>query len=429
MSTARRIDLAPDQALPQRDLLLDPDGIARRFSARLGSRGRIEIDRCERLRIKYSPGASLRVLHRIRVGGSSYTIATRVFTGGRSESAFERAAASAVPCGPLLPVAHDRDLDAVCWTFPNDRKITSLSALANPPSMFAGIFTDQWARSRVVAYAPEKCVTAQCLSDSGNLLAYAKAYSEEERCSYDIYQALLKKISNAKSGLRIPRALIYSEEHRLLLLEPVAGLRIADLDDAKRPSGFHRLGGAIAGLHGLPVPDGLPRFERLDPDRLLEASQVVGRARPDVRELASKLAQELCDRRDALKEAEVCAHGDVHPKNGILQNDGVALIDLDQAGPGPAAADLGSLLAALRYCRCVGALSPAGEDELASAFLSGYGEVRELPPRTSLRWHMAAALLAERALRAVNRIREEGLKHMSELLLDSWNLLTEEGHE
>ena len=58
MSRAARVNLATDPALPQRDLLLDLGEVSKRLSAQLASGGAIKIDRCERLRIKYSPGAS-----------------------------------------------------------------------------------------------------------------------------------------------------------------------------------------------------------------------------------------------------------------------------------------------------------------------------------------------------------------------------------
>lgn len=425
MSRASRINLATDAALPQRDLLLDVDEVARRFSARLGRGGAVRIDRCERLRIKYSPGASLRVLHRIQVGSCSYTVAARAFTEGRSESAFKRAAKKAVLCGDLLPVARDAELDAVYWTFPNDRKITNLSALATPPEAIANLGDARWVESRIVAYAPEKCVTARCLSDRNELLAYVKIYSDEEPCSGSLYDALWKNMERTGSKLRIPRVIAYSEPYRALFLEPISGRRIADLDAAKRPCGFRRFGSALAALHSLPVPDDLPAFERLDADRLRKAAEVIAQARPDVAELARRLAQELCDRRTALTDASVCLHGDAHPKNGIHQNDSVALIDLDQAGAGAAAADVGSLLAALCYYRRSGLISSADEQELASSFMRGYAELRELPDRHSLRWHTAAALMAERALRAVSRIRREGLEHLNDLLSDSMRLLTE----
>ncbi|HEX5733907.1 MAG TPA: phosphotransferase [Blastocatellia bacterium] len=424
-----RVNLAIDPALPQRDLLLDVGEVVRRLSARLGSAGPIKIDSCERLRIKYSPGASLRLLHRMQIGTASYTVAAHAFTEGRSKPAFERAKEKAISCEPLLPIVRDAELDTVFWTFPNERKITNLSALQTPPARLANLFDSNWTRSRIVAYAPEKCVTAECLNDEGELLAYAKVYSDGEPSSFALYDRLWQSISAARSSLRIPRALAYSEECRTLFLEPIAGRRITDLSSAARPDGFRRLGAALAALHSLAVPDDLPPFSRLDPDRLQKAAVIIGQARPDVRELADEVAKELCEMWTAPADSRVCLHGDVHPKNGIIQNSHAALIDLDQAGAGPAAADLGSLLAALRYSRCVGILSPADERRLRRAFLSGYSEVRELPERRCLRWHVAAALLAERALRSVSRIRQEGLHRLNELLIDCRRLLSEERYE
>ncbi len=95
---------------------------------------------------------------------------------------------------------------------------------------------------------------------------------------------------------------------------------------------------------------------------------------------------------------------------------GVALIDLDQVATGPAAADIGSLLAAFRYAAIVGAISPAAERAYSDAFCAGYGRVRELPDPETLRRHLAAALISERALRAVTRVRRRGLAALATLL-------------
>src|ERR1700760_1606288 len=122
MTAAPCFELISDSAFPQRDLLLDSAQMAQRLSAHIGANGPVAIQRCERTRVKYQPGKSLRVLYRIQVNGCSYTIATRAFIDGRSKSAFERAANKAVANGPLLPVGRDTELDLVYWTFPNDRK-------------------------------------------------------------------------------------------------------------------------------------------------------------------------------------------------------------------------------------------------------------------------------------------------------------------
>jgi Ser/Thr protein kinase RdoA (MazF antagonist) len=153
------------------------------------------------------------------------------------------------------------------------------------------------------------------------------------------------------------------------------------------------------------------------------AANSIGLVRPDLAQLASELCDALCLQKKELNEPAVCLHGDVHPKNGILLENGVALIDLDQASVGPSAADLGSLLAALRYERHIGLLTESSERALANVFLIGYQQFGMLPEPESLRWHMAAGLFAERAFRAVSRIRLPGLQCLPELLMDAMHLL------
>ena len=99
-----------------------------------------------------------------------------------------------------------------------------------------------------------------------------------------------------------------------------------------------------------------------------------------------------------------------------MSDRGVVLIDLDQVCVGPAAADLGGLLATLTAARCVGDLSAGAERRLREAVLGGYAEAATPPAANSLRWHLAAALLVERALRSVHRVREAGLDHLDAVL-------------
>ncbi len=106
-------------------------------------------------------------------------------------------------------------------------------------------------------------------------------------------------------------------------------------------------------------------------------------------------------------------HGDCHPKNALVDGKQIGLVDLDQAGTGPAAADLGSLLARLHVDELVGGPSAA---PLAAAVSAGYAGVRPLPGDRSLQWHTAAALLAEQAMRAVNRVRLPVLDRLDALL-------------
>ena len=420
------VGMVPDPRLPQRDLLLDEREVARRLSASLGLEGHLPVSACERVRTKYRVGDSLRVLHRVRVEGHVYTVAARAFAAGESRRAYERAARSTVVCAPLHAVLHDAELETVFWTFPNDRRLSGLGLLRDVPPELARRFAPEWTHSRLVAYAPEKCATAQCLDGRSRVVGYAKVYAGDEgRRVCETYNALGRQLSTRGAALTLPRALAHADEHRTLLLEPVAGTRVADLAPKELPRGYFRLGAALAALHSLRVPEGLPTFKRLTRSRVRRAAHVVGGARPDVQREASDLAEELARLQEPSAGPRVCLHGDVHPKNAVARGDSLTLIDLDQCGAGDPAADLGSLLAGLTYADITGGAAPSSSKALGGPFLSGYESVRALPPPHSVRWHTAAALLAERALRAVNRVRPEGLARLRELLAAASDVLRE----
>ena len=418
MSAAHaHVNMARDPRLPQRDLLLNPCAVAERLSARLGSAAPVRVSACERVRTKYRIGHSLRVLHRVRIAGRDHLVAARAFTDGESRRAYERAHGITTDCAPLRPVVHDAGIDTVFWTFPNDRRIGSLRALQDVPPELAQLCAPSWTHSRVVAYAPEKCATAQCLDQGARVIAYAKVYAREDgQRAREVYLALAECMARGAARVEFPRVLAYAAEYRLLLLAPAAGLRVADLRRADSLRGYRRLGATLAALHSLPPPRFLPQFRRLHVERIQQAAEIISRSRPDVQRAAGALADELARRREASDASLVWLHGDMHAKNGVLQGDRLTLIDLDQSAAGLAAADLGSLLAGLSYNAVVGLLSHSTARELGNAFLFGYAAVRALPTPAALRWHTAAALLAERALRAVNRVRPEGLARLPELL-------------
>ena len=72
-------------------------------------------------------------------------------------------------------------------------------------------------------------------------------------------------------------------------------------------------------------------------------------------------------RRSHPRARSVLVHGDLHLKNALLAGDRLSLLDLDQAGVGHPAADLGSLLAALAAARLAGGLAAATSAGSASS--------------------------------------------------------------
>src|SRR5262245_30036742 len=85
--------LAPDTALPQRDLLLDAPWITGHLSRLLGNGKPASIVHCERLRVNYQIGKSLRVLHRMVIDGSPHMLGAHAFRKGRGQTAFNRSVA------------------------------------------------------------------------------------------------------------------------------------------------------------------------------------------------------------------------------------------------------------------------------------------------------------------------------------------------
>ncbi len=221
----------------------------------------------------------------------------------------------------------------------------------------------------------------------------------------------------------MPRPLAHLSQYHLLLIEAIDGRRMDDPAGAHAVQDAGGFGAALAAFHGL-EPGDAPPFTRFASDRLTDARRLVACVRPDVADSTDALVRELILRQPEHPGASVCLHGDVHPKNAIVTDRAVALIDVEDLAIGPAAADIGSFLAALVY-QWRGARFEAGTYEaVARAFLLGYASVRALPTVESLRWHISAALLIERILRAVTRVRPLGLRHLPELLGDAHALLT-----
>jgi hypothetical protein len=409
--------LASDAAIPMRDLVLDPALMAERLGTVLAADAPVAVDDYVQGRIKYRVGASLRVLHRFRVDGTPMIVASRTFPEGADADVYARADRG-TSVGPLRAVAHDPELGTVFWTFPHDRKLDCLPALLGEGGHLDRIVGVP-VTSSLVQYAPEKSATAACTPTTiGPPVAYAKSYADpaEGRLAHLIYGHLPKVLVPTHPKLGLPGLVGYDAQRRLLVVEAIEGTRLDAVQGTALADAVAQLGAAVATLHGLPAPDGVPRFTRLDPVRATTAADFIGRVRPDVDALAQELADELIRTYPLPSGPDACLHGDVHPKNGILRDGRVVLIDLDQLSVGPSAAELGSFRAALRYRAITGQARRGEVAQLEAAFLNGFGAVRSLPNGDEIRWYTAAALLTERALRAVNRIRPEGLAVLDKLL-------------
>jgi aminoglycoside phosphotransferase len=413
--------LAPDPAVPARDVLFDPRAAAVRIGACFNEEG---IDRCERLRVKYRVGESLRVLYAVTVRGQRVPVSVRTFRGGRSAKAFRQALETAVPAGPLPPVARDADLDAVFWVFPNDRRIRDLSLLGEPRTL-GGLLGRPHADTRLVAYVPETSATARCLDDRGRTIAYAKVYAGEgaERARR-LREALPDSVQGRSCELRLPRVIASSTPRRTLLFEALEGPTLLEPRAGPATRSVRRLGAALASLHALPAPPAAPRFSRLDSGGLHTAAGVIALLRPGLAGTVERLAGELDARRAVPAEAPACLHGDPHLHNVLVHPEAIALVDLDDVCSGPRAADLARVLAALANLGAIGDLAPREELRLGEALLAGYAEEATVPETASLRWHVAATLLVRHAAKSVSRVRPRALARIEAVLARAEELIS-----
>jgi thiamine kinase-like enzyme len=390
--------LAIDPALPQRDLLLDESLMTEYLSRLLARHHDYAIQDCARLRTKYRVGTSLRVLYEVSGANRSYRVAARAFPRTHRVVNQFTSAVSAP------------ELNTIFWIFPHDRKIKNLTVLDEIPDELRDIEGGTWTNSRIVAHAPEKSVTAQCLDDAQQTIAYAKIYAGDE--GRQIFGTYTHVAAALKTETQIPRAITYFEKHRLLLLEPVAGIALSAVTPAQSENAFFRLGKALKTLHHIGSPTSIRSSTRLTPEAIAQAAAVISQARPDAADSVHRLSTQLIAQYEAPRR-RVFLHGDVHPKNILLNDDHLFLLDLDQAAIGPPEVDLGSVIAGLYCDACTGSHTARETSLLKCALLNGYDA-----PQTSraLRWHVAAALLQERALRSVTRVRAANLQKLPEIL-------------
>jgi aminoglycoside phosphotransferase len=408
ITAAAGTGLAPDPALPFRDTLLD-DALVARTLARLLNEGAGRGLTCVRTRAKYRIGESLRTTFDVRVDGVTRLVSARMFAADSASSQLAKSAALAGDAALSDPatILLDPAADTAFWVFPADRKLVGLPALRSTPPQLRDVFDAPWTRSQLLAYSPEKAATARCLTDRGGTLGYAKVQLADEGLRSI---AVLRAVAGGARGqeaLHLPRVVGYVPEHHMALYDAAPGRPLTELPAARVPHAMSALGRALGELHGRPVGD-LPPFARLLPSRLTRAAELVAVARPDMADEVWRLLEALLAGAPPAAPA-VLLHGDVHPKNVLVHASGVSLVDLDQAAGGPAAAELGGLLARLWCPRRRAGLSPSKGTAAVRALLASYsGEVE----RRDLLWYAAAALLVERLLRAVNRVDAEGLSEL-----------------
>lgn len=186
-------------------------------------------------------------------------------------------------------------------------------------------------------------------------------------------------LTHVHGRLSVPTPRVHAfgtlEGWRYVVMEQLRGSVLADVWDAIPPSErvwlLERLGKAVAGLHALPLPEGLPGpewtdFVRHQAERCVRQQRRNGLAEEWVEQIPGFLASQ--DLRALAEAPQALLHTEIMREH-VLVREGRAgwelggLFDFEPARLGAAEYDVAS----------VGVFLAAGEPELLRAYLRGYG--------------------------------------------------------
>lgn len=379
LPSAEEAIVLQDPGLPGLRLLLDRERLSDWISDLLG-----EDVAAERRHLRYKPGTSC-VVHVEAAGRALLVSALPPSDQVKHAKTHERAARAVLGAEPGIGVlvstpAADRDLPGVAALLDPNRRPRLLERL------FGGNL-DRAAEPSLLRYKPHRRWVGLLPARHGRQVLL-RAYRH-----HAVRPAAAALATLADGTPRTPRLLGWDRRRAVLAAEFLPGDPVHDAHDGGGAV-FERVGVAMAALHR--------RRDLRLPERSLgaEAEMVHGTARhlgvllPELSGRAGELADRIALRLDSLPELRLPVHGDFSADQAVLMPDGqVGLIDLDAAGLGDPAADLGCAAAALARDVALGELTEAGRAIRLVALHDGYRSAGGPadPGRVSV--HAAAHLL------------------------------------
>jgi len=383
-----------DTAIPGLATLLDQEAFAGVLDGALTGR---TIEAASARYVRYKPGKNCLVAYDVTTDAGEihvYAKARRPARQTEEQAASTSPAAASCATGgsdmlkalsiALYVMPHDRRLPALAWLDDAGAQARLLEALMPGRPEF-------WrAPVHRLRYKPERRYVGQVVGEHGER-AILKLYTEAE---YRAARRGADAFSFADKP-RLARPIGISDEYQALAYEwlPGCSLEVAMRTSERSSELLVLAGAALAELHMQPATV-LAAEEPDDPAApLLAAAGSIAALCPDlgprVRNLACRLAADMVES----KVTPCPIHGDFYADQVLVSGDAVTLLDLDNAGYGDPAADLGSFVAHALRDTLRGRGSPRDAQTAASGLVAGYLAHR---PDTSLRnlpTYTAAALL------------------------------------
>ena len=452
----RREALLPqDPALPHLAQAVDANAMARAFGEVLRTQGR-EVVSCDVERVKYRPRRNCSVSYRLQLADErtglrmEQRVAARLCTAADAAQRARHAPPwplTASRAGPSFQLLDG--LDMVTWWWPNDARLLAPRVLCDTRRMTEEVMPAvaqalSGGRAQclshtveVLQYVPEQRVTAAVdlvLKDGAGTRAcrvYAKASLEPGVAQA---HALLKQVQASaawtRGALRTPRALLLQAAHGLHWLGAVPGVPLLDLPTPKAQACLPALAGQLAALHGCAAPASPLNLDD-EADRLRRVAQVLGQSSPALEALSTVGAAQLeAGLARAFAQPRVCLHGDLHPRNVLVEGQDLALIDLDGLRGGPALLDLGSWIGDGLFRALLEGRPVLGELAAWRDFIDAYERASGTRVEAAdLAWSVAWALYTQRAWRCVVTLKPGRWALVPELLEWAVRLSGPQGRE
>ena len=420
--------LPHDPALPQLAQALDPHAMAQVFGTALTG---LQVLACEVDRVKYRPQRNCTVAYRLRLvdprQGREFEqgVAARFCSGGdaarRHRNARDRSTVASA-AGPAL--IHVPALDMLAHWLPNDAKLDALQLLSDDAEMRRRCLPEVVAAltggvgnlidhsTRFVQVVPELRVCARVelrvQQRTGAHTLYAKADLERSgAATHAVMQALRTTPAQADGRLHTPRPVLWQPAAGLHWQEAVPGRALQDIEPSIGPASSARVGAQLAALHATAVP--APHTTSIDTLRaqVRRAAELLARVEPAWQPLLNSLAIELDAGAAALDSQPLATlHGDLHPRNILVDGAQLTFIDLDSVHVGPAVIELGGWVADMLYRATLDSVAPQQAAPSWRAFLAAYAAASGRSINASLlAWSTARHLLCRRARGCVANLK------------------------
>jgi aminoglycoside phosphotransferase (APT) family kinase protein len=420
-----------DPLLPHLAMALDGVAMAGLFARELAASSHLHVQACRVDRIKYRPrrncSVSYLLLLRDEQTGDTFEqrLAARWCSGGDAARRHEKAVAGATyasAAGPALTFVPSLDLFA-SW-LPNDPKLHALRELNDDarlrrcwlPEVVTALTNGRGQLidhdSTLVQWVPEHRACARVglrLGPGAAHTLYAKADAGQRGAvTHAVMLALQRSPAQASGALRTPRPVLWQPAAGLHWQQAESGAPLLDANPQVGVAHAAQAGELLAALHATPVPS--PRTVTLAELRQQphDVAEMLCLVEPGWRPLLDRLLHALDLAADTLPaQPTVTLHGDLHPRNLLLGDDGrLSLIDLDDVHQGPAVIELGSWVADGLYRAVIENQAPRSVAPGWRAFLGAYRDAGgALPDEPLLAWSTAHQLLCQRAYRCVANLK------------------------